>query len=51
MLVCVGSRLAMIVSADQVQIGLARMPARALADVISALSRAPDVRDVRTVTA
>lgn len=34
---------------DQTQIALARMPPRALLDIVSALSRAPDERDVRTM--
>ena len=34
---------------DQVRIGLARMPSRGVADVISALSRAPEVQNVRQI--
>jgi putative Mg2+ transporter-C (MgtC) family protein len=36
---------------DDVQIGFGRLPAKALADVITALEGVPDVRDVRTVNA
>jgi putative Mg2+ transporter-C (MgtC) family protein len=34
---------------DWVQIGLSRMPPRAVADIISSLSRSPDLQDVRDV--